>query len=108
MPHRPRTPCTVPGCPELVERAGKCRPHQREYDRQRRRRAAVWSDYGQAWRRIRLDVLAEQPLCRCGAPATEVDHIKPLRRGGTHDRTNLRAMCKRCHSSKTAGESLNR
>lgn len=108
MPRRPPTPCTVPGCPALVDRPGKCKPHKREYDGERRRRTAAWSDYGQTWRRIRLEVLVEQPLCPCGARATEVDHIKPLRSGGGHERSNLRALCKRCHSSKTAGESFNR
>ncbi|MEW6862414.1 HNH endonuclease signature motif containing protein [Trueperella pyogenes] len=35
-------------------------------------------------------------------PAAEVDHILPLDRGGTHDEENLQALCKPCHSAKTA------
>ena len=37
-------------------------------------------------------------------PAQKVDHIVPLERGGTHDKANLQALCKPCHSSKTARE----
>ena len=38
------------------------------------------------------------------APPQEVDHIIPLEQGGTHDETNLQALCKPCHSAKTARE----
>ena len=29
----------------------------------------------------------------------EIHHKKPLSEGGTHDRSNLIALCKSCHSS---------
>jgi 5-methylcytosine-specific restriction protein A len=103
MPYRPRTPCTEPGCPELVERPGKCKAHARIYERERRRRMQAYN-YGRAWRRLRLAVLSEQPICPCGAKASEVDHVVPLSAGGTHDRSNLMARCKPCHSRKTLKE----
>jgi len=31
-------------------------------------------------------------------PMEEVHHIKPLAEGGTHDDSNLMALCKSCHS----------
>jgi hypothetical protein len=31
----------------------------------------------------------------CGAPATEIDHIRPVSIGGTDDPANLRAVCRR-------------
>lgn len=34
--------------------------------------------------------------------APEIDHIVPLSRGGTHDRSNLQCLCKSCNSSKGA------
>ena len=34
--------------------------------------------------------------------ATEVHHIRPLSRGGTHDEENLMALCKPCRSKITA------
>ena len=37
-------------------------------------------------------------------PATEVDHIKPRRRGGTDGMDNLQSLCKRHHSQKTGRE----
>lgn len=71
------------------------------------------------WRRLRLAILAEHPLCKhCEAngiitPATEVDHIKPINphqpyntENGKHgeplDRNNLQTLCKTCHTTKTA------
>lgn len=55
-------------------------------------------------------MLAEEPLCRqCKdegriTPAVEVDHITPLRQGGTNDRSNLQPLCRRHHSQKTCRE----
>jgi len=75
------------------------------------RGSAASRGYDRTWRALRLQILEAEPLCRfCWAhglvePATEVDHIKPL---ATHpelrlDPTNLRALCKPCHSRLTAG-----
>ena|SRR5690606_2567498 len=63
-----------------------------------------------AWKRLRAQVLAEEPLCRwCAArglvvPATDVDHIEDSRDDYTDDnsRENLAPMCHECHSLKTA------
>lgn len=66
--------------------------------------------YGANWRKLRLMTLAREPLCRmCMAngrtePATQVDHITPLRQGGTNIAENLQALCARCHMRKTARE----
>jgi 5-methylcytosine-specific restriction protein A len=63
--------------------------------------------YGVAWRRLREVVLDAEPLCReCAkrgraTPAKEVDHILPLRDGGTNDRENLQPLCCECHDDKT-------
>ena len=63
-----------------------------------------------AWKRLRAEVLASEPLCRmCRAiglvePATEVDHIIDSREDYSDDnrRENLAPLCKPCHSIKTA------
>ena len=67
--------------------------------------------YDRSWRKLRAWFLRRHPLCLCCQaqgrvePATEVDHIAPLRWGGARlDETNLQALCKRCHSRKTARE----
>jgi hypothetical protein len=36
----------------------------------------------------------------CGAPATAIDHVKPVARGGAHWPCNLRPICKSCNSRK--------
>lgn len=36
----------------------------------------------------------------CGAPATEVDHVKPLAAGGAHALANLRPACGPCNRRK--------
>ena len=38
----------------------------------------------------------------------ELDHIKPLFKGGTNLETNLQALCKRCHAMKSALEQSSR
>ena len=58
--------------------------------------------YGRAWQRTRLVKLALDPFCAdCGEPATEVDHVIALARGGSHDPANLMSLCKSCHARKT-------
>ena len=65
--------------------------------------------YGGEWERISKQVRAEEPVCRiCNdAPSEDVDHIIPFR--GLKDplrtlRSNLRGVCRACHSKKTKGQ----
>lgn len=64
--------------------------------------------YGTAWDKLRLQKLADQPLCepckRVGrvTAATAVDHIKPKAKGGTDDWDNLQSICESCHKAKTS------
>lgn len=66
--------------------------------------------YGRHWQLLRLVVLNEEPTCRrCAGrgrvtAATLVDHILPLRDGGTNDRDNLQPLCVDCHAVKTHGD----
>ena len=61
--------------------------------------------YGRAWKRIRDKYAAEHPFCELCfergiiVPTEEIHHKKPLSEGGTHDRSNLIALCKSCHST---------
>jgi len=70
--------------------------------------------YDRRWQNMRLAILASEPLCRhCErlgrtTAATEVDHIHRLTRGGTYEMSNLQALCKSCHSRKTALEQNDR
>ena len=66
--------------------------------------------YGRHWQLLRLLVLNEEPTCRrCAGrgrvtAATLVDHILPLRDGGTNDRENLQPLCLDCHAVKTQAD----
>lgn len=84
----------------------RCRMHQAvRYSSDQRRRSGRTYDR-RFWRRLRLEVLTQQPWCAyCEAagktvPATEVDHIDGD--STNNARENLRPLCKRCHSAKTA------
>lgn len=65
-----------------------------------------------AWKRLRAQVLAEEPRCRACATsglvsaATDVDHIS--NDGDDNSRDNLQPLCHECHSSKTRAEMLGR
>lgn len=113
MPRKPAHPCKAPGCPELTH-ARYCEAHsdleaeEAQQYRRFQRDPAINQRYDHAWRKIRNRYIAKHPLCKhCEeqgrfTPAAEVDHIVPLEHGGTHDETNLQALCKPCHSRKTA------
>lgn len=106
MPRKPKRPCSFPGCPKLTE--GRfCETHEKQENRRYEkydRDPAVRRRYGRAWKRIRASYVLQHPLCeQCYekgllVPTEEVHHKKPLSEGGTHDRSNLIALCKACHA----------
>lgn len=55
------------------------------------------------WRALRLMMLRRQPLCPCGAAASEVHHIvdRKERPDLAFNMDNLQALCKPCHSRET-------
>ena len=82
-----------------------------QHPRPSRRPSSSAMGYDGRWRKLRVWFLKRHPLCVCCKskgrvePATEVDHIVPLRWGGARlDVGNLQALCKRCHSRKSARE----
>ncbi|MHB1455103.1 MAG: HNH endonuclease [Saccharofermentanales bacterium] len=109
MPRRPKRPCSYPNCPELTD-SRFCIEHERQmnarYERYERD-PDTHKRYGKEWRRIRKIHLTEHPLCeecqRTGTltPASEVHHIIPLTKGGTHAEENLMSLCTSCHSRIT-------
>lgn len=118
MPRNAPRGCGAPGCPELVQKKGGrlCLRHAEE-ERKRydgSRGSAARRGYGRRWRKVRSLFLAEHPVCSDPfgihapvgevAPATEVDHKVQVDQGGTDEEENLQALCKPCHSRKTATE----
>lgn len=109
-----------PGQPYCAEHAAQ----RLEKERVRRAKAqtsavammgrALYAD--PRWVKASKRFLREHPLCadceELGVvePATDVDHIKPHRGDQVlfWDRENWQALCHRCHSRKTARETLNR
>ena len=104
-----QTACLHPACSLYAQHRGYCNIHattrRRLYDASAERQQTKRFYRQTAWSAIRRAVLARQPTCRhCGAPASEVDHIVPLRRGGTNALSNLQALCRSCHSRKSITE----
>ncbi len=90
----------------LLVRKGRCPlciTHKREKDRERG--TAASRGYDSRWRKIRLQVLADEPLCRFHhdkgeiVSAEVVDHIDGNSRNNSRD--NLRPLCKQCHDQRT-------
>lgn len=105
MPSRLPTPCAHPGCPHLTFGTSRCAYHQVSQRPPQRdtRPSSSKRGYGAEWQRIRLRVLAEEPFCRvCGLKAKIVDHIDG--NAANVARSNLQAMCQRCHNRKTNRE----
>ena len=73
-------------------------------DPEKRRPNSAARGYGSAWRKIHARVLEQHPVCvKCGEePSDTVDHIITKARSGTDDESNLQALCRECHSRKTA------
>lgn len=107
MPMKPKRPCSYPGCPNLTD-GRYCPEHQQKVNSNYEK---YWRDpatkkrYGRAWKRIRDKYASEHPFCELCfergiiVETEEIHHKKPLSEGGTHDRSNLIALCKSCHSS---------
>jgi len=101
MPKAPTSYCVQPGCKERTK--GDLCPQHRAPELPRP--SAAEMGYDRSWRKLRAVVLQRSPFCcipLCGAKATDVDHIRPHVKGQPHDIRNLRTMCKRHHSQKTA------
>lgn len=75
--------------------------------RKLKRGSAASRGYDQAWRKLRSFFLSLTPQCEvCKQPATEADHILTVRERPDLrlQMSNLRALCKSCHSRRTVSE----
>ncbi len=111
-PYAALRPCGWPKCPALV-RKQYCETHaplSPSKFADKARGTAASRGYGAAWKRVRDQVLREEPLCTLCKdegrvePSSECDHVVSRAAGGTDDRSNLRGLCQRHHRAKTARE----
>ena len=111
LPHRLATPCRNRACSNLtLDPTGYCDIHKKQAQAQQdaNRGSAAERGYDSRWRKIRAQVLREEPLCReCKrngriTAAVDVDHID----GNVEntERSNLQPLCHSCHSRKTGRE----
>jgi 5-methylcytosine-specific restriction endonuclease McrA len=79
-------PC-LGGCGRLIESGSRCSACRLPRTRGRR------------WQALRRQAFARYGrICwRCGAPATDVDHLTPINVGGDDSLGNLRPSCARCN-----------
>jgi hypothetical protein len=60
--------------------------------------------YIPGWAKLRAEVLAAQPDCDCGAPATEAGHIIPRSFSGIDAWPNVIGQCSRCNRDLLAAD----
>jgi 5-methylcytosine-specific restriction protein A len=103
--------CSQPGCPVLIDTAGRCPAHTKAADKARG--TATQRGYNtRGHRSFRRDVLARDPVCMIchKAMSTVADHYPASRRdlltqGRNPDDPNAgRGLCKQCHDTHTAAE----
>jgi len=93
-----------------------CEVHEKQRERQYNatRPSGAERGYGSAWRKVRDAYIKDNPWCADpfgvhlmpghAELATHVDHVVPLKAGGTDDPSNLQSLCTSCHSRKSAVE----
>lgn len=125
MPIKPPHPCAKQGCPALIPNGQRyCEKHGggrastkwwRRYPGGRgthreARGGATERGYDIKWQRVRAEILSLHPECdECGARATEVHHIVPMRDGGArYEWSNLRPLCHKCHMRIERGMGIRR
>jgi 5-methylcytosine-specific restriction enzyme A len=112
-PYAPKHPCGFPGCPILVDPNDRlCERHRAQERKEidQRRGSAARRGYDSRWRSARERFLTLHPLCvLCQlngilTAAAVVDHIVPHKGIPEQfwDESNWQALCRSCHSSKTA------
>lgn len=98
--------CAVPTCPNAAGPRGRCPEHATQH---RRARNVEFDErlYRTArWRRLRLQVIQEQPFCAepgCSMLVDEVHHIVKRANDVTlfFERSNVEGLCRPHHAART-------
>ncbi len=89
-------------CRVQIKRGRRCWPCQAARDRRHNGAPQRAAYRDPAYRSVLLEGRCEQ----CGATRDLTrDHIVPLIRGGTNERSNLRILCRSCNSARRASKS---
>ena len=98
--NRLKDPCREKGCPNLIPPGEAYCPEHAPRENSHRR------GYTRLWRKVRARKLARNTCCEVSGEFAEcVDHIKPLRCGGSfYKNENLQSLTTSVHSIKTAWE----
>lgn len=107
--------CELDGCESPVSARGMCHIHlsrkrrsedpltYKMYNQKRRVRVARGYVYDYAPEQIAARMAYFGHKCwMCGDPATALDHVKPVSKGGSDCPANFRPACKSCNSRKGA------
>lgn len=91
--------CCRCGEDKSVTEFWKCRSNKDKFQKRWRRHATI-VEFSMDELVQRMSVFSG--CVYCGKPATTIDHVKPLIRGGPHCLSNFRPACERCNKSKGA------
>lgn len=102
-----RRPCL--DCGRLAKPGkSRCQLHERGYEARRTANRKATSTGAATRARIALRTMGYAHCAQCNrllpAELLEVDHIKPLKKGGKDEDYNLQYLCLRDHREKSAGE----
>lgn len=101
----------MPDRPQVFKR--KHHSQHRRKQRNNRQATREYATNSRIWRQIRQSFLFDNPLCAHHlargetVAANEVDHIDGDSNNNPADGSNYQALCKSCHSRKTAREQQN-
>lgn len=97
--------CLHPRCGNPATYRGRCPTHSRTNERSTHANKRIYNS--KQWQLLRRRRLFLDPLCPCGAIATDADHIQPIEAGGQPYRlNNTQSLCATCHSKKTRREQM--
>ena len=110
MPYKAHRLCLEPNCNKFaINGSSRCQEHKKLIEKkinQSRDITGIRYRATNYWKHARVAFLRRRPMCaECGGMATEVDHIIPWSTWEDFaDVNNWQALCKSCHSRKTAEE----
>lgn len=101
----PCVDCSTPSwgtrCRPCADKAKCIRPHGQKAERRHREQAAPGLTSTERARLLATWKKQGRTCTYCAKPATTIDHVLPLIRGGTNYEGNLTPCCRACNSSKS-------